>query len=195
MHRTIVGILALAWASTLGAPAAAAVSGPLTPMNAGFHEYLKCNQGYVTVDVAPADPKIAPGSMVVTTAVAVAQNLAKTRTVRSMDARGNIYETGYMLDGPAFKKFPKVLLLPAAPPSPGQHGSYYNISGTKVDKRYDGPVKTADARGRALPGYAFSDYLGSRRLNTVVYAPGTGLTEATFYGILGGTDLSCKLHG
>ena len=56
----LVPAFALAAALAAGAGTLAVAAGaPLTPMSPGFHQLLKCTpQGYVTIDVATADPKV-----------------------------------------------------------------------------------------------------------------------------------------
>jgi hypothetical protein len=181
----------LAVALLASAPAGAA--GLLTPMNAGFHQQLRCNtQGYVTVDVAPGDSKIAPDAMLVTTAVAIGPSITKTQAYRGADAQGNIYAYGYLLQPGVTKRFPKALLLPAIPPAAGQRSTYHSISGAQIEKRFEGMKATRDAHGAKADGFAFSDYLQGHKLNTVVYLPAIGVAELTFYGVLpGNADLIC----
>jgi hypothetical protein len=188
--------IALTLALALLASAPAAAEGLMTPMNAGFHQQLHCNtQGYVTVDVAPGDPKVAPNAMLVTTAVAVGPQMTKTQAYRGTDAQGNIYAYGYLLQPGVTKRFPKALLLPATPPAAGQRSTYYSISGAQVEKRFEGMKTTTDAHGAAANGFAFSDYLNGHKLNTVVYLPAIGVAELTFYGVLPNQgDLSCHAH-
>jgi hypothetical protein len=187
--------LTLALALLAVAPAAAA-GRPMTPMNAGFHQLLHCNtQGYVTVDVAPGDPHIAPNAMLVTTAVAVGPSMTKTQAYRGMDAQGNIYAYGYLLQPGVTKRFAKALLLPASPPAAGERSTYYSISGAQIEKRFNGMQPTKDAHGAAANGFAFSDYLKGRKLNTVVYLPAIGVSELTFYGVLPNAgDLICHAN-
>jgi hypothetical protein len=188
--------IALTIALALFAWAPAAAAGPMTPMNAGFHQLLHCNtQGYVTVDVAAGDPKIAPGSMLVTTAVAIGPQMTKTQAYRGMDAQGNIYAYGYLLQPGVTKRFAKALLLPANPPSVGERSTYYSITGAQIEKRFEGMKATTDAHGAAANGFAFSDYLNGHKLNTVVYLPAIGVAELTFYGVLpNSADLICHAH-
>jgi hypothetical protein len=170
----------------LGAnPAGAAGSAAMTPMNPGFHQLLKCNQGYVTLDVAPADPHTDPHAVLVTTALAIGPSLTKTTAIRSVDSQGNIYALGYIIGVGVVKRFPRRLLLPAAPPRAGEATSYFNITGTVIEKRFEG-TKSG--------GFVFSDYVSGRKLNSVVYAPGIGLREARFLGMApGGGDMVCHL--
>lgn len=178
---------AFAFACALPFSAAAAAAGPMTPMTAGFHQQLKCNGGYVTIDVATADPHMAAHAVVVTTAVAAGPELSRTSAVRDVDHRGDIYATGYVIDG-VLKRFPRRLLLPAFPPQAGQHMTYFNISGTVIEKRFEGTEPMGGATG-----YAFSDYLSGHRLNRIVYVPAIGVAEARFYAIKEpGKDLICK---
>jgi len=183
--------LALLTCAPTGATAAGG-AGALTPMGPGFHQYLKCNGGYVTLDVA-ADSRIEPHSALITTTIAVGPQLTKTSTLRIVDGQGNIYSLGYVLDG-AVKRFPKRLLLPAAPPRTGERSSYFNISGAQIEKRFEGTRRTTDEQRRPMTGYAFSDYLNGQKLNTVVYVPSVGLTEARFFALSGGgSDLVCQV--
>jgi hypothetical protein len=188
--------IALTLALTLLASAPAVAGGLMTPMNAGFHQQLHCNtQGYVTVDVAPGDPKIAPNAMLVTTAVAIGPQISKTQAYRSADGRGNIYAYGYLLQPGVTKRFPKALLLPASPPAAGQRSTYYSITGAQIEKRFDGMRATTDAHGAKANGFAFSDYRNGHKLNTVVYLPAIGVAELTFYGVLpNNADLICHAH-
>jgi len=188
--------IALALTIALLASAPAGASGLLTPMNAGFHQQLHCNtQGYVTVDVAPGDPKIAAGAMLVTTAVAIGPSITKTQAYRGADAQGNIYAYGYLLQPGVTKRFPKALLLPAIPPAAGQRSTYHSISGAQIEKRFEGMKATSDAHGAKANGFAFSDYLNGRKLNTVVYLPAIGVADLTFYGVLpNNSDLNCHAH-
>lgn len=190
-------MLALAAAFAAGARSAAVAAGTaLTPMSPGFHQLLKCTpQGYVTIDVAAADPKAAPHASIVTTAIAVGAALTKTIAVREADDQGNIYALGYVLQPGVVKRFARRLLLPAAPPAAGQSSTYFNISGIVIDKRFEGTQSTRDGAGRPATGYLFSDYLTGRKLNAIVYVPGTGVTEARFFGAGGsGTDVVCRLN-
>jgi hypothetical protein len=168
----------------------------MTPMSPGFHQLLHCNtQGYVTVDVAPGDSHIAPNAMLVTTAVAIGPSITKTQAYRGADDRGNIYAYGYLLQPGVTKRFPKRLLLPANPPAAGERSTYYGVTGAPIEKRFDGMTATRDAHGAAAKGFAFSDYLNGRKLNTVVYLPAIGVAELTFYGVLPNQgDLSCHAH-
>ena len=175
-------------------PGAAGAAGPMTPMHPGFHQLLKCNGGYVTIDVAPANPHVAADAMVVTTAIASGPSLNKTQAVRELDHRGAIFAIGY-LTGSAFKRFPRRLLLPADPPRPGERSEYFNISGTVIEKRFDGAAPTRDAEGKPASGWAFSDYLSGHKLNTIIYLPPVGITEARFYGLSGAKDTVCRLAG
>ncbi len=188
--------IALTLALTLLASTPAGAAGLLTPMNAGFHQLLHCNtQGYVTVDVAPGDPKIAPNAMLVTTAVAIGPSMTKTQAYRAADAAGNIYAYGYLLQPGVIKRFPKALLLPAVPPAAGQRSTYHGISGAQIEKRFEGMRATTDAHGAKADGFAFSDYFNGRKLNTVIYLPGIGVAELTFFGVLpNNADLSCHAH-
>jgi hypothetical protein len=193
MNVRIAFTLAL---TLLASAPAGAAGGLMTPMNAGFHQQLHCNtQGYVTVDVAPGDPKVAPDAMLVTTAVAIGPSITKTQAYRGTDAQGNIYAYGYLLQPGVTKRFPKALLLPAVPPAAGERSTYSSIGGAQVEKRFDGMQATTDAHGVAASGFAFSDYLNGRKLNTVVYLPAIGVAELTFYGVLPSNgDLSCHAH-
>ena len=93
------------------------------------------------------------------------------------------------------KRFPKRLLLPAVPPAAGQRSTYYNISGAQIEKRFDGMQATTDAHGAKAKGFAFSDYVGGHRLNTVVYLPALGVADLTYYGVLpNNADLNCHAH-
>jgi len=188
--------LAFVLASSLpicAAAAGSAAGAPLTPLTSGFHQLLKCNGGYVTIDVAPADPSIAPHASLVTTAIAVGPALTRTKAARIVDGQGNIYALGYEIAPGAFKRFPQRLLLPAAPPQAGERSTYFNIGGVAIEKHFDGPAATRDARARPAAGFAFSDYLSGHKLNTVVYVPAIGITEARFFGVAGGHDLICRL--
>jgi len=175
--------------------AAAALLGaaPMTPMTAGFHQQLKCNGGYITVDVANADAHMTPEhAFAVTTAIAVGQDLKRTVAIREVDHTDAIVSIGYVVDG-AFKRFPRRVLLPAVPPKPGEHMSYFNITGVVIEKHYDGTRPVSDPQGKPATGYAFSDYYKGQRLNTTVYLPGSGLTDARFYNLKApGSDLICK---
>jgi hypothetical protein len=168
----------------IGASVSAAGAAPMTPMNPGFHQHLRCNRGYVSIDVAAAGPGVEPGAVVVTTTLALGTVATKTRALRILDARGNIYALGYVAGGVP-KRFPRRLLLPASPPAAGERSGYLNVRGMVIEKRFDG-VKSG--------GYAFSDYLSGRRLNTVTYVPPTGITRARFFGMPpDGSDLVCRL--
>lgn len=164
----------------------------MTPMTPGFHQQLKCDGGYVTIDVAAADPHMAPDAALVTTAIAVGPQLSRTKAVRELDHRGDIFGIGYVIDG-QLKRFPRRLLLPAAPPKAGEHTTYFNISGTVIEKHFEGTQPARDAQGKPATGYAFSDYLQGHRLNTIVYVPAIGVTEARFYSFKDpGKDLVCR---
>lgn len=192
MKRALAPLLAAALLFGASGPARAAGT-LLTPMNPGFHQLLTCTpQGYVTIDVAAPDPKVDAHAMLVTTAIAFGPQLAKTIALRESDGRGDVYALGYILQPGVTKRFPRRLLLPAAPPAAGERSTYFNISGVVIDKRYDGPRPARDAGGRPATGYAFSDELNGRRTDTIVYVPGTGVTEARFYGAGGsGGDVVC----
>jgi hypothetical protein len=192
MKRFItVAAVATAVLCPLGSPAGAA--GPMTPMTPGFHQHLQCNGGYVLTEVAAADPKLAPNAELITTTIAAGPQLTKTKTLRTVDGQGNIYDLGYVIQTGVVKRFPKQLLLPANP-APGTHSSYFNITGATIDKRFEGTRSTRDAQGRALTGFVFSDFLGNRRVNTVVYVPGFGITETRFYSLQSPSgDLVCKV--
>jgi hypothetical protein len=186
--------IALAFALLVGsgAPAGAAATAPMTPMAPGFHQLLKCNGGYVTVDVAVADPHVAPRAVVVTTAVAVGPSLTKTRSLREVDGQGDIYALGYVIAAGVVKRFPRQLLLPASPAA-GERSKYFSQNGIAIEKRFEGMKMTADAQARPASGYVFSDYLSGRKLNTVVYAPSIGLTEVRFFTMLpNNADLVCR---
>jgi hypothetical protein len=188
---TTVAFAAAALLCPMAGPAAAAA--PMTPMTPGFHQHLQCNGGYVLTEVALADPKLAPNAELITTTIAAGPQLTKTQTLRSVDGQGNIYDLGYVVGAGVVKRFPKQLLLPANP-GPGTHNGYFNITGATIDKRFEGTRPTKDAQGRALMGFVFSDYLANRRLNTVVYVPGFGITETRFYSLQGpSADLVCKV--
>jgi len=190
-YTTVTLTLALLTCLPMGA-SAAGETGALTPMGPGFHQYLKCNGGYVTLDVAP-DSRVEPHAALITTTIAVGPQLVKTKTLRVVDGQGNIYSLGYDLDG-AIKRFPKRLLLPAAPPAAGERSSYFNISGVQIEKRFEGTKQTTDEQKRSMTGYVFSDYLNGQKLNTVVYVPSTGLTEARFFALSGGgNDFVCQV--
>jgi hypothetical protein len=190
-YTTVVLILALLTCAPLGANAAGGI-GALTPMGPGFHQYLKCNGGYVTLDVA-ADSRVEQHAALITTTIAVGPQMTKTRTLRVVDGQGNIYSLGYDIDG-AIKRFPKRLLLPAAPPPAGERSSYFNISGAQIEKRFEGTKSTTDEQQRPMTGYVFSDYLNGQKLNTVVYVPSVGLTEARFFALNGGgNDFVCQV--
>ena len=74
----------------------------------GFHQLLKCKpQGYVTIDVAAADPKVAPHAAAVTTAIAIGAALTKTVALRESDDQGNVYALGYVLQPGVVKRFPR----------------------------------------------------------------------------------------
>jgi hypothetical protein len=191
MKRSItVAFAAAALLCPMSRPAGAA--GPMTPMTPGFHQHLQCNGGYVLTEVAPADPKMAPNAELVTTTIAAGPQLTKTETLRSVDGQGNIYDLGYVQTG-VVKRLPKQLLLPANP-APGTHFGYLNITGATIDKRFEGTRPTKNAEGHALMGFVFSDYLANRRVNTVVYVPGFGITETRFYSLQSPSgDLVCKV--
>jgi hypothetical protein len=164
-------------------------------MSPGFHQLLKCTpQGYVSIDVAPADPKIAPHASIVTTSIAVGPSMNKTVAVREADGQGNIYALGYVLQPGVVKRFARRLLLPAAPPAAGERSTYFNISGIVIDKRFEGTQSTHDGAGRPATGYAFSDYFSGRKVNAIVYVPGTGVTEASFFGAAGSDAVVCRLN-
>ena len=183
--------LTLALALLASAPAAAAPA-PMTPMTPGFHQLLKCNGGYVTVDVAAPDPKVDAHADLVTTAVARGPALTKTQALRAADDQGNIYTYGYVLAPNVVKRFAKQLLLPAVPPPAGQHGTYSNIGGTPIDKHFEGTKPATDLRASG-DGHAFSDYAGGHKLNTVIYVPAQGISELRFYGVLPNKgDLVCR---
>lgn len=191
---TFRNALILAFALLPCAPAAAA-SVPMTPMNPGFHQLLHCNTGYVTVDVASADPKIAPNAMLVTTAVAIGPSLTQTQALRAADDQGNIYAFGYVLAPGEVKRFPKRLLLPGGPPAAGERSTYFSITGVTIEKRFEGTQATTDAQGHPATGYAFSDYLNEQKLNSVVYVPAVGVTELQLYNVLPNKgDLVCHAH-
>jgi hypothetical protein len=79
-------------------------------------------------------------------------------------------------------------LLPAVPPKPGQHMTYFNISGTVIEKHFEGTRPMHDATG-----YVFSDYLSGQRLNTIVYVPAIGVAEARFFNLTApGKDMICR---
>ena len=82
-------------------------------------------------------------------------------------------------------------MLPAAPPAPGEHSTYFNISGVVIDKRFEGTRPSRDSGGRPATGYALSDYLNGHRFSTIVYVPGTGITEVHFF--TGDGDVVCRL--
>jgi hypothetical protein len=171
----------------------AVAAGPMTPMTPGFHQHLQCNGGYVLTEVAPADPKMAENAELITTTIAAGPQLTKTKTLRSVDGQGNIYDLGYIIQTGAVKRFPKQLLLPANP-APGTHNAYFNITGATIEKRFEGTRPTKDAQGHAFTGFVFSDYLANRRVNTVVYVPGFGITETRFYSLQSPSgDLVCKV--
>jgi hypothetical protein len=188
--------LAFAFASALLTCACVSAAGaavPMTPMTPGFHQHLQCNGGYVLTEVAAADPKMAPSAALITTTIAVGPQLITTKTLRTVDGQGNIYGLGYVIQSGVVKRFPKELLLPANP-APGQHSGYSNITGAIIDKRFEGTRATRDAQGRALTGFAFSDFLGGRKLNTVVYVPGFGIADARFYSLQSPKgDLICRV--
>ncbi len=190
MNRLIAFVLVTSLLAAASASAAGAA--PMTPLALGFHQLLKCNGGYLTVDVGPVEPhEAAPPAVLVTTAIAVGPALNKTQAVREVEHDGSITSLGYMTDK-GFKRFPKRVLLPAAPPKDGQRSEYFNITGDMIEKRYDGTVPTRDASGKLATGYAFSDYVKDHKLNTVVYLPPFGITEARFYGLANGQDLVCR---
>jgi hypothetical protein len=160
---------------------------PMTPMTPGFHQRLQCNAGYVTVAVAAAEPMAGPHVAAVPTTVAIGAKTTVTTALRTLDPAGNIYALGYVLAPHVLKLFPKRLLLPASPPAAGAHGSYFSVAGVVIEKRFAGTVPG---------GYVFSDYLAGRKLNSVTYAPGVGITRARFMGLLpGGNDFICRLPG
>ncbi len=181
-HRIIV-MLAAALLICAGAGNTAGAAGmPVTPMVPGFHQRVPCDRGYVAVEVATADPRIAAHVSLVTTTIAVGRTPAKTRALRAVDARGNIYAFGYVI-GAAVKRFPARLLFPASPPAPGERSSYFTLSGLVIEKRFE---------GTKAGGYVFSDYLAGRKLNTVTYIPAVGIAAARFFGLLpDGRDLVC----
>jgi hypothetical protein len=174
-------VIAIAGMCTTASAAGAAL---LTPMAPGFHQHLQCDRGYVSVDVAAAGVSAEPGSVVVTTTLSLGTLATKTRALRVADARGNIYALGYVGADGAPKRFPKRLLLPATPLAAGERSGYFNVRGTLIEKRFEG-MKSG--------GYEFSDYLSGRRLNSVTYVPGIGLTTARFFGMPpDGSDLACR---
>jgi len=189
-------LLAFALAAAAGAGNLAVAAGaPLTPMSPGFHQLLKCTpQGYVTIDVATADPKVAPHASLVTTAIASGPSVTRTTAVREADAQGDIYALGYVLQPGVVKRFARRLLLPAAPPAAGERSTYFNLTGIVIDKHFEGTQPTRDGAGRPATGYLFSDYLSGRKLNAIVYVPGTGVTEARFFGAGSGGDVVCRLN-
>ncbi|HEV8019836.1 MAG TPA: hypothetical protein VGP41_01160 [Candidatus Lustribacter sp.] len=183
---------ALASALSIGVVARMAAADPMTPMTPGFHQQLKCNGGYVTVDVSEADPHMASHAALVTTAIAAGPALSRTKAVRDLDHRGDIFAIGYVVDG-FLKRFPRRLLLPAVPPKAGEYSTYFNISGTVIEKHYEGTRPMHDAQGAPATGYVFSDYLTKQRLNTIVYVPAIGVAEARFFNLTGpGKDLICR---
>jgi hypothetical protein len=186
---TFAAVAAFAASASIAAAAA-----PMTPMTIGFHQHLACNGGYVLTEVSAPDPKTSTGGAeLVTTTIAVGPQLTTTKTLRSVDGQGNIYGMGYVIQTGVVKRFPKQLLLPAHPAA-GQHTSYSNITGATIEKRFDGTRATKDARGHALTGYAFSDFIGSRKVNTAVYVPGFGLTELRFANLQSpSADLVCRV--
>jgi hypothetical protein len=191
MTRVLALALAIGLLTAVRGAAFAAAT-PLTPMSPGFHQLLKCTpQGYVTIDVA-ADPKNAP-DMDVTTVIAVGAALTKTIALREADGQGNIYALGYILQPGVEKRFARRLLLPAVPPAPGQHSTYFNITGIVIGKHFEGTRPARDAAGRPATGYVFSDYLSGRKLNEIVYVPGTGVTGIRLIASAGGSDVVCRL--
>lgn len=192
MRHPVIFALAIALLTGVSAGAGAAAV-PMTPMTPGFHQHLKCNGGYVLTEVATADPKIAPDAYLITTTIAVGGQLTKTQTLRTVDGQGNIYGLGYVIQAGVVKRFPKELLLPVNP-APGEHRGYANITGAVIDKRFEGTKATTDAQGRTLTGFAFSDFLSGRKLNTVIYVPGFGIADARFYSLQGPKgDLICHV--
>ena len=146
----------------------------------------------MTIDVAAADPHLAAHAEVVTTAIAAGPALSRTKAVRELDHRNDIFAIGYVIDNNVLKRFPRRLLLPAAPPKAGEHTTYFNITGTIIEKRFDGTQPVRNPQGREATGYAFSDYLTGQR-NTIVYLPALGVASARFYNLKGtGNDLICQ---
>jgi hypothetical protein len=175
-----------------GAAVNAAGAASLTPMQPGFHQLLKCNGGYVTIDVAALNRHdVAPPAVQVTTSIAVGSILVKTPAIREVEHDGSITSLGYLTDK-GFKRFPKRVLLPAVPVKAGERSEYFNITGDVIEKRYDGLAQTRDAGGKPVSGYAFSDHIKGHKLNTVVYWPPLGVAEARFYAIANGADLVCR---
>jgi hypothetical protein len=166
--------------------ASAAGAAQMMPMVPGFHQRLQCDRGYVAVDVAAAGLPAEPRAVVVTTSISLGNVATKTRSLRVADGRGNIYALGYVGAGGAPKRFPKRLLLPAAPLAAGERSAYQNVSGTLIEKRFE---------GKKSGGYVFSDYLSGQKLNSVTYVPGIGLVGARFFGMPpDGSDLVCRVH-
>jgi hypothetical protein len=145
----------------------------------------------VTIDVA-ADPKNAP-AMDVTTVIAGGAALTKTVAWRETDGQGNIYALGYVLQPGVGKRFARRLLLPAAPPAAGQSSTYFNITGIIIGKHFEGSRPAHDGAGRPATGYVFSDYLNGRKLNEIVYVPGTGVTGVRLIAPAGSSDVVCRL--
>jgi len=187
---------ALAFAAVLALSGAAnAGASPLTPMNAGFHQRLECNGGHVDIAVLPGHPKLAPNTTAVMTTLSLGDAQIKTTALRSVDAAGNIYAYGYAMPG-FVKRFHKQLLLPASPPAAGSHTTYFNVSGVKITKRYEGMYGPFGAPAPTQGGYVFSDYLNGHKLNTVTYIPAVGVTNAAFIGLRPDhTDLICHSPG
>jgi hypothetical protein len=164
--------------------AGAAGAAQMTPMVPGFHQHLRCDRGYVAVDVAAAGIATEPRAVVVTTTLSLGRVATKTRALRVADAQGNIYALGYIGADGEPKRFPKLLLLPASPPVAGERTGYLNVRGTLIEKRFEG-MKSG--------GYVFSDYLSGRKLNSVTYVPAVGITGARFFGMPpDGSDLVCR---
>jgi hypothetical protein len=190
VNRVVAQVVVCSLLVAGAARAASAV--PMTPLHEGFHQLLKCNGGYLTVDVGPVERHdAAPPAVMVATAIAVGPALNKTRAIREVEHDGSITSLGYMTDK-GFKRFPKRVLLPAAPPKAGEVSQYFNITGDMIEKRYDGPAQGRDGRGKPAPGFAFSDYVKGHKLNTIVYVPDFGISEARFYGLANGQDLVCR---
>ncbi len=189
MKRALASTLVCSLLVAAAASAAGAI--PMTPLAVGFHQTIKCNGGYLTIDVGPMERhEAAPPAVLVTTAIAVGPELNRTRAVREVEHDGSITSLGYITDK-GFRRYPKRVLLPAAPPKGGEVSQYFNITGDLIEKQYDGPAPTRDANGQPATGYAFSDHIKGHKLNTVVYLPTLGIAEARFYGINGGKDLVC----
>ena len=192
MIKAHLAAAAVAVAVAVGTSSVAAATA-LAPMEPGFRQTLQCNGGSVLIAVATKRNPLARDATVVTTTLTLGNAKIVTSALRTMDKKGNIYALGYAL--PKFvKRFPKTLLLPGTPPPAGSVTFYHNISGRKVQKRFEG---TTSAFGAGVgTRYVFSDFLDGKKLNTVTYKPGVGITNAAFTGLKADqSDLLCRARG